>query len=286
MEWKSSLQEPRAWLGALGIALAGLQLTVLEFSKAPNLMSLSILVWLAIASLIWDKRDELKFHSSVFSSVFGATLIIFVLIRSLSPVGYHLTVSPLICGVGLALMASGFKGLSSYWKELTILALLASSSILTGILNAINLPQLTAKFSNGSLWTAGFKSYREGVSIILPTGRVEVYGSCSGVESILLMFFVGVLFLFIIPIKRIQQVICLSVAVFIGFITNAIRVSIMAVLVASSQREAFEYWHGDDGSLIFALISVLIFGVFCWFAYVRSLTLTSEIDEDFLIDEE
>ena len=273
MEWKKTLQDPKAWLVALGIALAGLQLTVLEFSGKPNLMSLSILVWLAIASLLWDKRDQLKFKSGVFSSVFGATLIVFILIRSVSPAGYHVTVSPFIGGLGLALMASGFKGLYNYWKELVILGLLASSSILTGVLNSINLPLLTAKFSNGSLWTAGFKSYREGVSIILPTGRVEVYGACSGVESIILMFFIAVLFLFLVPINRIQQIICISIAIVIGFMSNVVRVSIMAVLVASSNTEGFEYWHGDDGSLVFALVSVLIFGMFCWFTYVRPLTL-------------
>lgn len=272
--WQTWLKEPDYWLGFLGIALVGLQLTVLEFSHQPNLMSLSILIWLAIASLLWDKRQTLEFCSGLFSSVFGATLIVFVLIRSLSPAGYHLTVSPFICGLGLALMASGFKGLYHYWKELLILALLAAFTIFVAILNAINLSLLTAKFSNTSLWLTGFQSYREGVSIILPTGRVEVYGACSGVESILLMFFVGVLFLFIVPLNRIQKIVCLTIAILIGFITNAIRVSIMAVLVAFSQEEAFKYWHGDDGSLIFALVSVFIFGMICWFVYVRPLTIS------------
>lgn len=284
IDWRKSLQDPTYWVVALGIALAALHLTIVDLSKELNLMSLSILVWLAIASMLWDKREDLSFKSGVFSSCLGGTLILFILVRSLSPAGYHLTISPLISGIGLALIASGIKRIYQYWKELLILTILASSPLIAASLQAINLPKLTAQFSNTSLWLTGFNSYREGLSIILPTGRVEVYGACSGVESIMLMFFVAILFLFIVPISRIQQIICISVGVLLGFIINAIRVSILAVLVASSNRESFEYWHGDDGSLIFALVSVFIFGLFCWLAYVLPMTLATESQENIDIE--
>ncbi len=280
MNWSKSLRKPQYWIVALAAALATLHLTILDQSDKPNLMSLSILVWLTIASLVWDKKDQLKLDSGIFSSFLGGTLIVFVLLRSISPAGYHLLISPFVSGLGLGLIASGVKGLNQYWKELFILGLLALSSTLESMLMAIDLPLLTAKFSNIVLWATGFNSYREGLSIILPTGRVEVYGACSGVESIMLMFFIAILFLFIVPLNRIQQTICIIVGVVLGFLANVIRVAIMAVLVAFSNEEAFKYWHGDDGSLVFALVSVLIFGMFCWLTYVRPISLTTHSEED------
>jgi cyanoexosortase A len=271
VDWPKLLQEPTSWLLALTVTLAALHLTILDFSGQPNLMSISLLMWLAIASLLWDKRQTLNLNSGAFSSALGATLIALVLLRSISPAGYHLYASPLISGIGLALMASGIKGLRHYGKELFILTLLALYSQFSAILNAIDLPTLTAKFGNFALLLSGFPAYRDGVIIALPTGKVEVYGACSGVESIILMLYIACLFLLLIPLGRLQQLICLGVAVLLGFVTNGVRVALMAWLVAYANQEAFNYWHGDDGSLIFAIIAVGIFGLFCWFAYVRPL---------------
>ncbi|ACK67392.1 conserved hypothetical protein [Rippkaea orientalis PCC 8801] len=279
MDWQKSLTQPRYWLVALAAAVATLHLTILDRSDNANLMSLSVLVWLTIASLIWDKKEELKLNSGLFSTVFGATLVVFVLIRGISPSGYHTLISPVISGLGLVLMASGIKGLSQYKKELAILCLFPLSSVIHALLNAMNLATITAIFSNFALWSTGFQSYRDGVFIILPTGRVEVYGTCSGAETILLMFFVSILFLCLVPLSRINQLISITVSVLIGFVTNGIRVCIMTILVAFDKPEAFKYWHGDDGSLIFALISVGIFGIFCWLVYVRPLSLEAELDE-------
>jgi hypothetical protein len=39
----------------------------------------------------------------------------------------------------------------------------------------------------------------------------------------------------------------------------------MAVLVASSNQQAFEYWHGSEGNQIFSTISILVFGILCQF---------------------
>ncbi|GFE68551.1 cyanoexosortase A [Chroococcus sp. FPU101] len=271
MEWTRYLQKPTYWLLALGVALATLHLTILDRAGEPNLMSLSILLWLAIGSLLWDKRHNLHLESDLVSTLVGFSLIMLILCRGLAPTGYHLKISPFVSGFGLALMASGVKRLLDYWKELLILGLLVLYSPLANVLQAINLPLITAKASTFLLWLTGFKVYREGVFINLPTGKVEVYGACSGIDSILLMLCIAVLFFLLIPIKTIQRIVCIGLAIFLGFIVNAARVSLMAILVASRDMEAFDYWHGKDGSLIFSVIGVALFGLFCWLAYVRNM---------------
>ena len=83
----------------------------------------------------------------------------------------------------------------------------------------------------------------------------------------------SLLLFFIVPLTNIQKILCVFLAPLIGFVINGIRVCLLTFFVSTASDEAFEYWHGEDGSLAFAMISVVIFGLFCWFFYVRPLTL-------------
>ncbi|MCU0536708.1 MAG: archaeosortase/exosortase family protein, partial [Hydrococcus sp. Prado102] len=132
MPWLKVISKLDYWLLGLAVALVALHLTYLEQANEPNLMSLSFLLWLGIASLIWDKRDRLKLESGIFSSFLGLSLITLVLLRSLSPAGYHVRISPFISGVGLCLMASGIKRLHHYWRELFLLSLILLYPVFTG----------------------------------------------------------------------------------------------------------------------------------------------------------
>jgi cyanoexosortase A len=272
MNWLEKIRKPDYWLLGLASALVALHLTYLGQADQPNLMSLSILLWLGIASLVWDRRDRLKLESDVFSTFVGVSLIVLVLLRSMSPAGYHIRISPFIGAIGLCAIASGIKRLHDYWRELLILGLLVLYPVFSGVLKAVDLSTQTAQFSTFMLWVTGFNAYREGVTIFLPTGRVEVFGACSGIDSMILMLCIAVLFLLIVPLTRLQQFICIAIAVLLGFIVNSMRVSILAILVAYSQKAAFDYWHGGDGSFIFSMIMVFLLGTFCWWAFVRHQT--------------
>ncbi|MEB3174334.1 MAG: cyanoexosortase A [Cyanobacteriota bacterium] len=270
IDWKEARQRTDVWLGGLGIALAGLHLLLLDKAKEEHLFSISLLMWLTVASLLWDRRRELSFKSDTFSTVFGAVLLLSILARNLIPTDLSLRLLPLVGGISLALLASGYRNLRQYWREITALTLLLLAKLITTFLNAINLPLFTAKVATFLLWLGGFEVYREGVYIELSKGKVEVLGACSGVESILLVVCVAVLFFFLIPVSHVQKIICLLIAALIGFVVNAVRVIIMALLVDIGDKPGFDYWHGSDGSLSFAVVSVCLFGLYCWLAYVRN----------------
>ena len=85
-------------------------------------------------------------------------------------------------------------------------------------------------------------------------------------ESILHLWGLAVLFLVMFPTNLAKILLVPIVAILIAFVVNAVRVALMAVLVAYSNREAFDYWHLGTGSQIFFLITVLLFGLFCYFA--------------------
>jgi cyanoexosortase A len=223
------------------------------------------LFWAAVWSLLWPKRNILKLESGAFSSFVGTFLLALVLLKSTFISGYDvfLRISPLISALGVALLASGFKGLKQYWRELLILCFLAPSPGAMALL--IDISKLTAKFATVILWYLGFNVSNQGVYVNLPTGGVEVYSGCSGIESILYMLGLAVVFLVMFDSRWHYKIIVPVVAIFIAFVVNGFRVALMAVLVANSTKEALEYWHKGDGSMLFSMVSVLIFGLFCLF---------------------
>jgi cyanoexosortase A len=258
------LNNSQFWLLGIAVSLITIHLTLTWKANNVELLSSSILFWLAVSSLVWNKRNSLSFNSGVFSSFFGASLIALVLLKSFSvPVGYFLQLSPFISGISLALLASGFKGLKQYSKELIILFFLGIPQLLLSFL--IDPSLFTAKFTAFILWYLGFAVSRQGVYINLPTGGIEVYSACSGLESIMQLLGMAVLVVLMFSLSWVKKIIVLLVAVSIAFVVNGIRVAIMAVLVASSNQKSFHYWHTGDGSVIFSMVAVLLFGLFCLF---------------------
>lgn len=232
-------------------------------SNDSDLFFSSVIFWSSVCYLVWNKRHILKLESGVISSFLATLIIGFVLAKS-TKIGINfLYVSPLISSIGISLLASGFKGLKQYRSELIVLFFLGVPYVT--IYWLIDLSEITAKIAAFVLWYLGFEVSRQGVNIILPTGGLEVYQGCSGMKNILELLGLAVLLLVMLPTDWRKKFIVPVVAIFIGFVVNAVRVVLMAVLVAYSNDAEFEYWHLGDGSLIFSTISVLIFGLFCFF---------------------
>jgi len=254
----------------LGAGLIALHLTLAIKSNNLDLLSTSLVFWAAVSSLAWEKRDKLSTNSGIFSSFLGASLLTSVLLKSASVSGndFFLRFSPFISALGLALLVSGAKGLKQYWQELLLLGFI---SIPQGLVHkCVDLSLLTAKYSTFILSCLGFPVARQDVFITLPKGTVEVASGCSGINGMLQLLGLALLFIFMFPeTTRKQKVYIPFLALFIAFLVNGIRVAILAVLVGYSHPEAFDYWHKGTGSQIFSMIEILIFGLFCWFFILR-----------------
>lgn len=250
----------------MGIAagLVAIHLNVTARLGDFNLFSLSALLWLAVSLLVWRKHNRLSLESGVLSSCLGATLIAAILLKITSLTGGHfIRLYPFISGIGLALLASGLKGLKHYWQELLVLFFLGIPNILLSSL--IDISELTAQFASFILWYLGFEVSRQGVDVTLLKGGIEVYAGCSGLEGMTHLLGLAVLYLVMFPTDWTRKVLVPVVAVSLAFVVNGFRVALMAVLAASSNLEAFEYWHTGSGSAIFSMISVFLFGLFCLF---------------------
>lgn len=275
MEFIEKLGKPSYLLLGIAAAITAVHFTLLEQKGDQNLISVSLLIWLTAASLLWDKHQENAFviESDFPSTLLGIILMAIGLLRSISISGYHFFLCPVLLGAGLVLITSGFKGFQIYKKELLVFSLFLLYPVLLKVLAMSRLDIFTSMLSTFMLSIAGFEASRDGTFISLPTGKVEVLYSCAGVDILSLMVICSLLLFFIVPLTNIQKILCVFLAPLIGFVINGIRVCLLTFFVSTASDEAFEYWHGEDGSLAFAMISVVVFGLFCWFFYVRPLSL-------------
>ncbi len=174
------LVAPEFWLLTVGAGLISIHLTLVAKSGHEQLFSTSLLYWVAVASLIWQRRFSLNFEGKFAGISMGATVISGVLFRSHVTAGdadFFLNLSPLLSGLGLGLIASGFSGLKQYWQELTVLGLIIPHP---GLLSKVyDLSYLTAKTSTALLLYLGFDVSRQGAVIVLPQGYAPaIAASC------------------------------------------------------------------------------------------------------------
>lgn len=258
------LKSSKFWLLGIATGLVAIHLNVTFRLGDINLLSISILFCLVVSLLIRRKHNDLILESGILSSCLGAILIAAILLKITALTGSHfIRLSPFISAVGLALLASGFKGFKQYWQELFVLFFLGVPNVILSSL--IDISTFTAQFAAFILWYLGFEVSRHEVEVTLPTGGIEVFSGCSGLEGMLHLLGLAILYLVMFPTRWTKKVLVLVVAVSLAFIINGFRVALMAVLSVSSDLEAFEYWHTGNGSALFSMISVLLFGLFCLF---------------------
>ncbi|MEB3159977.1 MAG: archaeosortase/exosortase family protein, partial [Synechocystis sp.] len=161
--WSQSARQVEFWIATLFVGLGALNLIIIEKAHSENLFSLALLMWLTLFSVLWDRRGDLTFKSTLFSSVFGSVLLVLILLRNIEGTSdFSMRLLPFVGTIGIVLMASGVKSIKSYWREITIAGLLIYAKAVSIFLQSINLTLLTAKFANTALSLIGFETYRDG----------------------------------------------------------------------------------------------------------------------------
>jgi cyanoexosortase A len=259
-----SLPDAKFLLLGVAVALTTIHLHLVWTSEHYELLEPSLLCWCAAWFLAW-RRSWSKLDSGLTATSIGVLTIVWILLRSASIIGYDsfLRFTPVLSGLSVALLASGFPRLKQYWRELVILGFIAIPT--TSLMAAIDISPLTADFASSLLWYGGYPITQQGVNLIMPTGSVEVYAGCSGINLIFQLLTLVFLFAMLFPLGIFQTAILPIVAVSIGFVVNSVRVALMTILFAQSKRDAFDYWHLGNGSLIFALIAMVLLGGVCYY---------------------
>lgn len=255
------------WLLALATSLSCIYFTLIWKAEDLAHLGMSLLFWLAVITLLREKWPSLNLNSDLLSTVLGTALIVIFFLKSLTiptKIDPFLRIAPFLAAVGLSLVASNYKRIFQYWRELMILFFLGvPAALLTPIFNP---SETTAKFTHFLLWYCGFDVTRQGVYVLMPSGGVKVYGGCSGLEAMTYLLGLSIICLILYPTgKLFHKIITPGIALIIGFVINSFRVFVMVLLVNSGQTQAFNYWHHGEGSLIFGFIEVMVFGSFYLF---------------------
>lgn len=270
------------WMVVLLSALIVINLTVFWKMDDVAHVGMSGLYWMAVYSILWDRKKELKFKTQWLPCVIGVILIIWNLYISRSiPASKEInmiSVAPFMFSVGVALIASGFYGLKQFFGEILIIFCLGVPRVILNLYT--NISPITAKFSSFMLHYLGYPVALDGVLIHLPEGSIRVYEGCSGVESMTYVLGLSVICLIMFPLAKKYNFIVPVVAAAIGFFVNACRVVLLAVLAHQKNEEGFIYWHEGEGSLVFGMIAVIVFASFYWLLMNKTATPPNNNDGD------
>lgn len=244
--------------------------TVLQFTWAdlsPNVQVLNLMVWFGCLIALEDQLPALWPRPSRLSLLAGGGLLGVILWRGSWITSVHdrftYLLLPLLL-VGLALLNQSGRRLRLFLVPLLITLLFPLGLRLLTL--ADHLQGITTMLSWLILAGLGFNPLISGNQISLPTGAVSIAGYCTGVDQLAICLVVAVIFLLVFPLRRWpHQLLALVAAAAAALAVNAVRIAILALLVAVPERggmTAFEFLHDSYGGLVFSLIAVGIFG---WF---------------------
>lgn len=267
------IQSDRLWLFSTLTSIAILYLGLVWRTTANiDRLTTDCLFWGAILWLLWNKRDNLNYRSDYLSSFLGLFLLGLVVSKTITLFSFEsilLPLLPLTSAVALALVASGIKGLSQYFRELFFAWFLFFPTGVIGrfIDGIIHITIINAKVSTYLLYYVGFDVSSHGNEVILRLPELGKFKAivdypCAGVPMILLILKLALLLISFVSLKKNQQILIPSFSLILGFLLGVTRVCILTLLIPNQAQ--FDYWHGVEGSQIFSTLAITIFSGFCY----------------------
>lgn len=273
--WLARLRSVRFELAAIGLGAIAVYFTLAnQLETGVDRTTLGLLFWGAIIYLVWQKQSRLRLESDALSTLLGLLLLGLFLVKSATLFWFEsafLHVAPLLVGLSVGLLASGWRGLAQYWRESIVVLLLsipAEYYINSLFGRAVPFQETIVSIATFVLWYLGFEPTRQGNTIQLPDGAVEVTYACTGTDAAAMLLKLAIVFALVFRLSWKQRALVAAAAPLIGFGSGAIRVAVMAHLV--SDAEAFWYWHGAAGNAFFSTAAILAFGALCQFIVSRN----------------
>lgn len=260
------LRARELWL-ALAALVALQNLLVLHTTQdSPNLVVFALLLWGGALICLEDQLPELEPNPGRIGLLIGGVLLVATVLRSSAIVHLDSVIYPLtvLAGLALALLCVPPRQLGRFRDPLLILMLLPISKVIA-VANDVQLSMATAGASSVLLQALGFEAVMDGRQVLLPGGSVLVAGPCNGLDMILQVAAIAVIFLMAFPLRRWpQRLLLLVAATLIGFACNVVRISLLAVIHADGGGGAkwwFDFFHESNGSLVFSAVGVTIFAL-------------------------
>ncbi|MFM7170754.1 MAG: archaeosortase/exosortase family protein, partial [Cyanobium sp.] len=225
----------------------------------------SLLAWGGAMVILVDQPMGWRPRPTRFGMVAGAALVVALLWHSFlaSTLDVSSLLLPVVAGVALALLAVPVQKIVSFLPVLMILALPSLMGLLTSFIPTRELSLFTARITQVVLLLGNLPAEVRGNVVSLPEGAVEIAGSCSGVDMVVQLIGVGLIFALAFPMRhRWQNVVMVLAAPLLAILANAFRIALLACINSSSMPNKdwwFSFFHLMRGSWIFSLIAVLGF---------------------------
>jgi exosortase/archaeosortase family protein len=160
------------------------------------------------------------------------------------------------------------KNIYRYKDSLIVLCLLPLFVIIQIVFSTYttrDLSLLTAKAVMMWLTFFGIEPVKLVQDIVFVNGgAVQVMHECNGFEMIMQMIITALIFLLAFPLRsRLGRILVISLAPFIGFIVNSVRIAFLAVFTSFNSNFGslmFNFFHEEAGSLIFSGLAVFLLG--------------------------
>jgi len=257
---------------ALAVAAAALQLGfALQWNLADHAGAL-LIGWSAALCLLYVRFRGAEFTSGTIERFAGAALVLSACGSAIlgrqayRPVDRLL---PLVAGLGIALMASGWRRLTSYGREGALLALPVLDPLPAVVVRLVLPLRPTAAVAEALLHAVRFPVEREGTLLRVADTTVEVQDACSGLGSIAQLLALAVLTMCLFRTTTLQKALLVASAIVVGFAVNATRVAFL-VIVATRGAAAWDFWERPGpGSNLFPLVATAA-AASCWWVILRA----------------
>jgi exosortase len=214
-----------------------------------------LLVPLISGYIIWNMRNELaslerkQAHEGLAVFVAGLVLqgiSVLWTIRFLSGISLILTIS------GVILYLFGREFIKKIWFPLFFLLLMVPLPFVDMV--AAPAQTISAIASSGLANYIGLPVQREGLVLTIPAGSFEVGLECSGINSLISLLTIGIIFAFILEGKKTMKFAILLSAIPLALAGNIIRItSVLAVANKYGSNVAMNYFHDFSSMLMFSI---------------------------------
>ena len=253
---------------AVAAATAGLQIAIASRwpDRTEHLTALT-LGWGGALWLTWlDGGSRACADDHPLERLLGVAVVSSTWLATVAGRGGYATLNrllPVIAGIGLVLMSLGARHLWDYRRQLALLSLTLLSPLPFALQQMLMPTRLTAAMATGLVKVLGVPARLAGTVLVFPDTdtTLRVYDRCSGIALMTQMTLLAVVVLCFFPTSVRRAATVLLIAIAAGFVVNAARIALLAV-VASRAPSEFDYWEQYvTGSVLFPFIATAIAGV-------------------------
>ncbi len=213
--------------------------------------------------VIWSMRKELSSierKQSQTGLILFITGIILYVIASMSTIRFLSGLSLIVTIYGTILYLCGRE----FTKKISFPILFLLLAIPVPFVDVItpSIQEISAVSSASMTNMLGIIVDREGLSLNMPTGKFEVGVECSGINSIISLLMISIIYSFILEGSLLMKFSIVLSSIPLALIGNILRItSILAVANKYGKEAASNYFHDFSSILLFSMVLIGIFMV-------------------------